>query len=105
MDPKQQRGTPFTQTATGATATATQTGVSGTVIYVTDVAGSSDKAGSLILIKDGSTVVWQMQVATTAAGINAFSHQFKTPISIAGTLTVVVDGTTKACSNVQGYVL
>lgn len=108
MDVKQSHGTPFAVTATHATsAVASNAGVAGSTHYITDVAGSSDKAGSLLLVKQGTTVVFQVQLATTAAGINAFSHSFKTPIAAtAGALvSVTVDGTSACYSNISGYTL
>ena len=72
------KGAPVSATATNATsAVATISGVTGSVNYVTDISGSSDKAGSLLLVKQGTTVIWQVQLATTAAGMNAFHHSFQ----------------------------
>jgi hypothetical protein len=106
--PKQIFGTPFQQTATHATsAVATQTGVAGTTSYITDICGSSDKAGSLLLIKDGTTIIWQLQLATTAAGINAFNHSFSTPLKITtgSDCSITVDGTSACKSNFAGFTL
>lgn len=102
------KGTPVSATATNATsAVATVAGVAGSVNYVTDISGSSDKAGSLLLIKQGSTVIWQVQLATTAAGINAFTHRFESPLpSAAGaSISATVDGTSACYSNIAGYQL
>jgi hypothetical protein len=99
-------GTPYSVTATNASsAVATQTGVAGQFQYITDIAGSSDKAGSLLLVKQGSTVIWQVQLATSAAGINAFSHTFASPlVGIAGgSVSVTVDGTSACYANIAGY--
>lgn len=87
-------------TATNATsAVATITGVAGQYIYVTDVTGSSDKAGALILIKDGSTTIWQDIIGTTPWSMN-----WVTPlrVSIGANLTVTVDGTAACKANVSG---
>ena len=55
------------QTATGTTsAVATITGTAGKRTYVTDISASSDKAGSIILVKDGTTVIWQDIVGAAA---------------------------------------
>lgn len=105
---KQDRGTPFRVTATHATsAVASQTGVSGQTYYITDIAGSSDKAGSLIQVKDGSTIIWIVQLATTAAGMNAFSQHFSTPLTCTnGNLaSVTVDGTAACYANISGFYL
>lgn len=101
-------GTPFSATATHATsAVATQTGAAGLVSYITDIAGSSDKAGSLLLVKQGSTVIFQVQLASTAAGMNAFSHSFVTPLQgiAGGDVSVTVDGTSACKANISGYTL
>lgn len=95
-------------TATNATsAVATIAGVTGAVNYVTDIAGSSDKAGALLLVKQGTTVIWQVQIATTAAGINAFEHQFASPLPGASgaSISVTVDGTSVCNANIAGYQL
>lgn len=102
---KLQHGTPVNATNSGSTATATVTGIAGKTMYVTDIAGSSDKAGSILSVKDGSTTIWQVQLATTAAGINAFDQRFESPLACtAGAdMTVSVDGTTTAKANVAGF--
>lgn len=108
MDTKQAYGTPFAVTATHATsAVASNAGVSGKIHYITDISGSSDKAGSLLLVKQGTTVIWQVQLATTAAGNNSFQHTFKVPlISDAGALvSVTVDGTSACYANIAGYTI
>lgn len=102
------KGAPVSATATNSTsAVATIAGVAGSVNYVTDISGSSDKAGSLLLVKNGTTVIWQVQLATTAAGINAFTHRFASPLpsSIGASISVTVDGTSAAYANIAGYQL
>ena len=101
-------GLPFSESVTHATsAVASHAAVAGKTYYITDIAGSSDKAGSLLLVKQGTTVVWQVQLATTAAGINAFSHSFKVPIrGASGALvSVTVDGTAACYANIAGFEL
>lgn len=105
---KQQFGTPFSVTTTHATsAVASFAGTAGKVNYVTDIAGSTDKAGALLLVKQGTTVIWQVQLATSAAGINAFSHTFSTPLpAVDGALvSVTVDGTSACYANIAGFTL
>lgn len=105
---KSYNGAPWGVTATDtSSAVATKTGVAGQNHYVTDIAGSSDKAGALLLVKQGTTVIWQVQLATTAAGINAFSHTFASPLmGVAGALvSVTVDGTSAAYANIAGYTI
>lgn len=105
---KNYNGTPFGVTATDSTsAVATKAAVAGTQHYVTDISGSSDKAGSLLLVKQGSTVIWQVQLATSAAGMNAFSHTFASPLAgvVGGTVSVTVDGTSACYANIAGYTI
>lgn len=102
------KGAPVSATATHATsAVATIAAVTGAINYITDISGSSDKAGSLLLVKQGTTVVWQVQLATTAAGINAFTHHFASPIPSASgaSVSVTVDGTAACYANIAGYQL
>ena len=96
-------GLRFSQTATHATgAVATQTGVAGKSSYVTDISGSSDKSGALILVKDGSTTIWQDIV-----NAGNYRMNFLTPLKItAGAdVTVTVDGTALCKSNISGFSL
>lgn len=105
MDPRLTHGTKFQVTATHATsAVASKAAVAGTKYYITGIAGSSDKAGSLLLVKDGTTVIWQVQLATTAAGNNSFQQTFNTPLegTVGALVSVTVDGTTACYANIQG---
>lgn len=105
---RQNSGANFYATATHATsAVSTVAAVTGTTYYVTDIAGSSDKAGSLLLVKDGSTVIWGVQLATTAAGSNSFKQSFLSPLPITkgNSVSVTVDGTSVCYSNLSGYAL
>ena len=88
-------------TATGvALATATYTGVKDKIFNITDVSVSSDKAGSIVLIKEGTTVIWQDIV-----GVGRYSQTFTTPMPIApGTnCSVEIDGTAACKANFIGY--
>ena len=101
-------GTPFSETATHATAAvASHAAVAGRTFYITDISASSDKAGALLLVKQGTTVVWRTQVATTAAGINAYNHTFSTPIrgATGALVSVEIDGTSVCHANIAGYEL
>lgn len=105
---KLQHAQAFTVAATHATsAVATQSGTTGSVTYITDIAGSSDKAGALLTVKQGTTVVWEVQLATTAAGINAFQETFASPIPSASgaSVSVTVDGTSLCKANIAGFIL
>lgn len=101
-------GTPFSVTATHATsAVASNAGVTDKIHYITDISGSSDKAGALLLVKQGTTIIWQSQVATTAAGINAYEHSFVTPLSgvSGGLVSVTIDGTSVCHANIAGFTI
>ena len=102
------KGSPVNAYATHATsAVATIAGVTGAINYVTDISGSSDKAGALLTVKQGTTVIWEVQLASTAAGINAFSHSFQSPLPSASgaSVSVTVDGTSVCKANIAGYQL
>jgi len=101
-------GLPFSETATHATAAvASHTGAAGKTYYITDVSGSSDKAGALLEVKQGTTVVWRTQLAATAAGILSYNHSFRTPIrgATGALVSVTVDGTAVCNANIAGYEL
>lgn len=99
----QEFGTPFSETAThGTLATATKAGAAGKTHYVTSVTVSSDKAGSIGLIKQGSTTIWQFQVG---AGV----HSIEFPVPLKGAadalVSVEIDGTSACKANIAGYTL
>lgn len=105
---KAQHAQAYSVTASnGTSAVATQSGTSGSVTYITDIAGSSDKAGSILTVKQGTTVIWEVQLATTAAGINAFEEHFETPLQgvVGGAVSVTVDGTSLCKANIAGFIL
>ena len=86
----------------GSSAVATVTGVSGKKTYITDVTASSDKAGSIVLVKDGTTTIWQDIV-----GAGYYQHTFATPIvgSSGADVSVTIDGTSACKSNISGVQL
>lgn len=105
---KQDHGVAFSETETHATsAVASVAGVAGQTHYITDIAASTDKAGGLLLVKQGTTTIWQLQLAATAAGNLAVSHTFSTPLkAAAGALvSVTIDGTTVCNANIAGFTL
>lgn len=105
---KQEFGTPFSVTATHATsAVATNAGVAGKTHYITEIAGSTDKAGALLLVKQGSTLLWAVQLAATAAGNVSFCQTFNTPLKaeLGAAVSVTVDGTSVCYSNLAGFTL
>jgi len=105
---KLQHGTPFSTTTTHATsAVASVAGIAEKIHYITDIAASTDKAGALLLVKQGTTTIWQLQLAATAAGTLAYSHTFSSPLpSVAGALvSVTIDGTSVCNANIAGITL
>lgn len=103
MSIKGDRGVPYKVTATNATSSvATKSGVASTTIYITDIAGSSDKAGAKVLVKDGTTVIWQQVIGATS-----FAELFATPLAItAGAdASVTVDSTSVGTANIGGFVI
>ncbi len=96
-------GTPFSATATGTTsAVATITGVAAQTIYLTDVSGSSDLAGSTITIASGGTTIWKDIV-----GAGSYKMNYITPIKVAtgASATITLTGTSVCYANVSGFVL
>lgn len=96
-------GMPFFETATHATAAvASHTGVAGKTYYVTNVTVSSDKAGAIGLIKQGTTTVWQFQVGASV-------HSISFPVSLRGAsgalVSVEIDGTAACKANIAGFEL
>lgn len=92
-------GTPKYATHSHATApTATVSGVAGTVSYICDVSASSDKAGSIMLVKDGSTVIWQEQVGATFCNM-----RFSPPLACTSgaDATVTIDSTSVGKANIN----
>ena len=106
--PGQSYGDPYAVTATHATAAvATKAAITGRTHYITDISVSSDKAGALLLVKDGTTVIWRSQVATTAAGNNSYEHTFSTPLmgTASALVSVEIDGTSVCHANIAGYTI
>jgi hypothetical protein len=102
----QDHGLSFSETATHATAaSASHTGAAGKQYFITDISASSDKAGALVLVKQGTTVIWRSQVATTAAGNNSYEHTFSSPLrgAVGALVSVEVDGTSVCHANIAGY--
>ena len=96
-------GTPFSETATHATAAvASHTGASGKKYYITGVAVSSDKAGAILLVKQGTTTIFQLQVGATH-----FQTTFNPPLpGASGALvSAEIDGTSACKANIVGFEL
>lgn len=95
-----ERGTPIKATATHATAAvASVAGAAATQHFVTNVSCSSDKAGSILLIKDGTTVIWQEQVGATFCNL-----KFDPPLgaSVGALISAEIDGTSACKANLSG---
>ena len=106
--PKQMRGAAITATASHATlASASVAAVAGTKYYITDVSASSDKAGALMLVKQGTTIIWRTQVASTAAGMNSYNHTFSQPLegAVGALVSCEIDGTSVCHANIAGFSL
>lgn len=104
MNAKYANGAPWQDTATHATAaTFTVTGVAGKTHYLSDLEVSSDLAGAIALVKDGSTVIFQLQMPANGN----ISHTFAIPLkaSKGADLVVSVDGTSACKVNGQGVTL
>ena len=91
-----------TNTASG-NCTATVAAVAGTTFYITDVSGSSDLAGAVLKIEDGSTVIWQDRVSNTGAIV----YNFTTPLActMGNAVNIVVTGTSLANANIAGFAI
>lgn len=95
-----QHGKQVSATATHATApTATIAAVAGERIFITEVSCSSDKAGSILLIKNGTTVIWQEQVGATFCNL-----RFDPPLTCStGALAeATIDSTSAGKANING---
>lgn len=99
------KGTPFSAAATGSTSTVATFAAPTTasLLYVTDIAGSSDLAGAVLTVKQGTTTIWEVQIGNTIP----FDEQFASPLpSVAGaSVSVTVTGTSLSKANIAGYYL
>jgi len=97
-------GERFSATATHATsAVATIAGVAGKRLYIVGFSGSSDKTGAKILIKDGTTVIWQDRVSNTCA--NDYSVDGYLVGSLGASISATVDGTAECDANILAIAL
>ena len=102
MTNKQANGDPFQGTATHATlATSTISAVAGKQHYITDIAASSDKAGAIVLVKQGTTTIWQIQLLAN----DRLDHSFIMPLegAVGALVSIEVDGTAACKSNIAGF--
>jgi len=97
MQNKLSYGEQSSVTATHATAAvASKAGVTGVTHYAINVAVSSDKAGSILLIKDGTTVIWQQQVGATFCNLTFPAGLKATKGNL---LSAEIDGTSACKAN------
>jgi hypothetical protein len=91
-------------TATNATsAVATITGVAGKKIFIAAVSGTSDKASAKLLVKDGTTVIWQDRVSNTCGNFYDFDGYLVG--SVGANVSVTVDGTAECDANIVAFIL
>jgi len=103
MISKQNYGDIFSVTATHATsAVATKGAVENKTYYITDLTVSSDKATSICLVKQGTSVIYQFQV-----GANKESISFQTPLvgDKGAIVSVEIDGTSACKANLSGFTI
>lgn len=104
MTPKQLHGKPFQATTTHATAaSASKAAATGKTHYITDASASSDKAGAILLIKDGTTTIWQVQMPANGSVNLHFVQPLKGTSGAA--VSVDVDGSSACKANISGFTL
>lgn len=105
---QQAHGVPFVVTHTHATAAkATKAAVTGKKHYITDIFVASDKDDVIMLVKQGTTTIWQGSVQTVATGKNTISHSFGTPLvgDVGALVSVEITGTSICQANIAGFTL
>lgn len=107
--PRQSYGDPFYVTHTHATAAlATKDAVAGRCHYITDIAVSSDKDGAVMQVKDGTTVIWQVNLTNAVTGgPYIFWQSFVSPLRATkgAAVSVTIDGTSVCKANIAGFTL
>ena len=108
-DNRQNHGVPFMVTHThGTAALATKAAVSCKRHYITDIAVSSDKDGAVVQVKDGSTVIWQMNLTNAVTGgPYIYWQSFVVPLigSKSAAVSITVDGTSVCKANIAGFTI
>lgn len=103
----EQQGKPFVVTHTHATAAkATKAAVTGKTHYITDIMVATDTDSAIMLVKQGTTTIWQASVPTTiAAGMNMIHHTFRAPLVAAkgALVSVEITGGSICEANIAGF--
>ena len=109
MDRHQQYGRPFSVTHTHATqALATKAAIAGKRHFITDIAVSSDKDGAVMQVKDGTTVIWQINVTNAVTGgPYIYDHSFVAPLigTKGAAISITIDGSSVCKANIAGFTL
>lgn len=98
-----QYGNATSSLGTGTTAaTSTLIGTTSRTVYITDISASSDLAGAIVKIKDGSAnVIWQAIIGTSSPYVVSFNTPLR---STAGnSFNATVTGTNNAIIDLSGY--
>ena len=105
---QQLHGDFFSATHTHATAAvATKAAVSGKKHYITDIMVATDKNDAIMLVKQGTTTIWQASVETVATGQNVIAFSFQTPLvgAIGALVSIEITGTSICQANIAGFTL
>lgn len=110
MPPTNYAGTKaFSVTHTHATAAKAEQAApgAGKRLFITDIIGSSDKAGAILLVKEDSGGAGDATKLQLQVNAGNFSHHFNTPIIITANkkASVEIDGTTVCKANIVGFIL
>ena len=103
---REQQGKPFVVTHTHATAAkATKAAVAGKTHYITDIMVATDSDSAIMLVKQGTTTIWQASVLTVATGINVIHHTFRSPLVAAegALVSVEITGGAICQANIAGF--
>lgn len=105
---KQDRGTPFSVSAAGtSTATATQSGTTSVICYITDVSASTMSASGTVFVYGGTTVLWRELFAPSSGSQAVFQQSFSTPLTGApgGAVSITANGTSATYVNISGFTI
>ena len=76
-------------------------------LFITDIAGSSDKSASILLVKVDSGGAGDATLFQTQVGVGNFSHRFETSLIATANkkASVEIDGTAACMANIGGFIL